>query len=820
LIKHFIYSSIVVLSILSAQDKSSISGFVREVETGEPISYANVFISGTSMGTATNSDGYFVFINLSQGEYEVNVSMIGFGLYKETINLGIDESVRLDIRMKEEALQASEIIVSGTRQKFKKSVESSTIILDIRDIRNAPAFVEPDVFRTLQMLPGVQTTSDWSSALYVRGSTPDQNLLMLDGITVYNPYHLGGIFSTFNADAIKEADFRAGGFPARYGGRMGAILNIINREGNTEKVSGSGNISLISSKVLLEGPMPKWRNIKGSWMVSGRRTYFDKIIDMMNIPTEGGKSNNDDEGTLQFPYYFYDYQVKINTDIGDNNRLTYSRFYGRDILKFGFSDSESGDDGNRRQSDFNINWPWGNKTNGLTWRWIATPNVIVKTFLARSEYSFNMNFNGGDEFISPSDSTALDGTFIMDTSSIAWGLRFSDTIEDNTLETEVTWLLSEDHKVTTGFHLKDIDFILAQHFDLTMEALDTTFTPLDMKDSTREISAYIEDKWNLTPSILYQIGVRATHYSLHDSIYVEPRIGLKYNLSDDFSMKLNWGRYHQFLTIANPQDENFRIVDFWMGIPQDKKASKSEHAILGLEYLSYNNILYRIEGYYKDFDNLLTQKEGDFETEESDTTITTNAINEFWDTDAYVYGLELLVKKSSGRFTGWLGYTYAKTFYHTDQFGWFQPVFDRTHTLNMVSNFKVNERLKMSVSVTTSSGNPFTPIMGRIYTFQQNLRDSLNWITSDNYLVGDKNSERHGKYFRIDTGLDFTNRSFFGLFEYDWYLQVINVSNHINVMQYFYRTKTDPNTGNQVGVERRAFPMFPLIITAGVKFEF
>ncbi|SVC68413.1 uncharacterized protein METZ01_LOCUS321267, partial [marine metagenome] len=252
MIKYF--SFIFILSTLSAQDKSSISGFVREVETGEPISYANVFIPGTSMGTATNSDGYFVFINLSQGEYEVNVSMIGFGLYKETVNLKIDESVRLDIRMKEEALPTSEIIVSGTRQKFKNSVESSTVILDIRDIRNAPAFVEPDVFRTLQMLPGVQTISDWSSALYVRGSTPDQNLLMLDGITVYNPYHLGGIFSTFNADAIKEADFRAGGFPARYGGRMGAILNIINREGNTEKVSGSGNISLISSKALLEGP--------------------------------------------------------------------------------------------------------------------------------------------------------------------------------------------------------------------------------------------------------------------------------------------------------------------------------------------------------------------------------------------------------------------------------------------------------------------------------------------------------------------------------------------------------------------------------------
>ena len=189
-------------------------------------------------------------------------------------------------------------------------MESSQISLDIREINSAPAFIEPDIFRTLQMLPGVQTTSDFSSALYVRGSTPDQNLIMLDGIAVYNPYHLGGIFSTFNTDAIKEADFHAGGFPARYGGRMGAILNVLNREGNTRKVKGSANISLISSKGLIEGPLPSWRGMKGSWMISGRRTYFDTVIDALKIPI--GQRIDGSDIYFQFPYYFYDYQVKIN----------------------------------------------------------------------------------------------------------------------------------------------------------------------------------------------------------------------------------------------------------------------------------------------------------------------------------------------------------------------------------------------------------------------------------------------------------------------------------------------------------------------------
>ena len=189
------------------------------------------------------------------------------------------------------------------------------------------------MFRTLQMLPGVQTTSDFSSALYVRGSTPDQNLIMLDGIAIYNPYHLGGIFSTFNTDAIKEADFHAGGFPARYGGRMGAILNVINREGNTEKITGSANLSLISSKALIEGPVPRWKGIKGSWMISGRRTYIDKVVNALNLPS-GSKNADGSDIPLEFPYYFYDYQIKTNIDFNQDHRLTFTRFYGDDVLDF------------------------------------------------------------------------------------------------------------------------------------------------------------------------------------------------------------------------------------------------------------------------------------------------------------------------------------------------------------------------------------------------------------------------------------------------------------------------------------------------------
>ena len=795
-----------------AQETSTISGFVREDASGEPISYANVFLAETFLGAATNNDGYFVITKIPSGQYEINASMIGFGVFKKQINITDGEMIRLDIRLTEQAIETSEILVTAERQKFEKSMESSQISLDLREINSAPAFVEPDVFRTLQMLPGVQTTSDFSSALYVRGSTPDQNLIMLDGIAIYNPYHLGGIFSTFNTDAIKEADFHAGGFPARYGGRMGAILNVINREGNTQKIKGAANISLISTKVLLEGPIPKWKGMKGSWMVSGRRTYFDKVVGALKIPI--GTKSDGTNSYLSFPYYFYDYQVKANLDLNPDHRLTYTRFYGDDILDFNVSDSRQVDSDNSVDivvdSDFGINWPWGNHTNGLTWRWIVSPTIVAKTFFANSHYRFhfNMDYEENQTF-TYSDSTEFYNT--------AFNFDIFDIINDNTLESEIIWKAAENQEVTSGFQVRDV------HFDLGMEigitTLDTAVIekPLDLDNTTREIAFFIQDKWDISPTLKFQGGLRATDYNLHDRLYLDPRISLKYHYSENIALKLNWGRYHQFLMTANPQDENFRIVDLWMGVPEDKEASRSQHTIVGIEYLAPNNIFYRIEAYQKDFDNLLTLKQGEITTE-NEGEVQSTPFNEFWDTDAEAYGIEFLVKKPTGRLNGWIGYTFAETKYFTPQSGWHPPNWDRTHTLNIVGNIELTKDLEFSSALSASTGNPFTPILGRVYDWNHNLNSSTNWYPYESYLVGDKNTVRYSDYFRIDIGIVRKHGNLFGLV-YETYWQIMNVTNHVNILGYLYRTKID-YSGNRMGVERRKVGMFPIILTFGVKFEF
>ena len=774
----YFFPLIFFISGLFAQPiTASINGFIRDDASGEPISYANVFLSNSSLGAATNSDGYFVISEIPLGLYELNATMIGYAVFKKKVDLSLGESIRLEIRLKEEAIKGTEVLVTAERQKFERSMESSQIALDLREINSAPAFVEPDVFRTLQMLPGVQTTSDFSSALYVRGSTPDQNLIMLDGIAVYNPYHLGGIFSTFNTDAIKEADFHAGGFPARYGGRMGAILNVINREGNTEKITGSANLSLISSKALIEGPLPKWKGMKGSWMISGRRTYIDKVVDALALPS-GSKNSDGSDIPLRFPYYFYDYQIKANLDIDQDHRLTFTRFYGDDVLDFSYEDpSETVSNENvtiQQDSKFGLDWPWGNQTNGLTWRWIVSPKMITKTFLSNSRYRFDFDlFFQNRDLYTYSDSTAIN--FI----NFNWNIY--DIIKDRTLETEVQYKYSNDHELTGGFQIKKIRFDLGIEYDLETQDTSFTWNPLSLKNNTQEISFFLQDRWEVSKRLKIRSGLRLTDYNLHKKIYADPRIGMKYHISDDIALKANWGLYHQFLTTANNQDENLRLVELWLGIPKEKPASVSEHVIGGIEYMSPRNIFYRIELYQKTFENLLTLKQDN--ANEYEGTSQDSTMNEFWDTRGNSNGIELLVKKSSGKFNGWIGYTFSETKYYTEPSGWHNPNFDRTHTINIVGNYDLTSDLELSAALTQSSGNPYTKILGRVYDWEQSLYNDSYWYPIDSYLVGAKNTERYDDYFRIDIGMTRKGGNLFGL-EYDTYWQIMNLTRHINCLLY------------------------------------
>ncbi|MEE9465408.1 MAG: TonB-dependent receptor, partial [Candidatus Neomarinimicrobiota bacterium] len=310
------------LSPLAAQETGRVSGYLRDGGSGEPLRYANVVLEGTDLGAASDVHGRYLILDIPPGTYNLKVMMIGFGIREEKLTIAPGADLRLDLELEVEAIRTEGVTVSADRIRFDEVVEVSRVNLTVREIKNAPALVEADLFRVLQLMPGVRATNDFSSALVVRGGSPDENLILLDGIEVYNPFHLGGIFSTFNADALAEAEFMAGGFPGQYGNRNSSVLEITSKEGNSKggrffkksKIGeywnlsqAQGEISMLSSKLLAEGPI---RN--GSWMLAWRRTYYDQLVSLY-LATKGDEP-------LGF-YFFRDMHGKVIYNFSPTDRL-------------------------------------------------------------------------------------------------------------------------------------------------------------------------------------------------------------------------------------------------------------------------------------------------------------------------------------------------------------------------------------------------------------------------------------------------------------------------------------------------------------------
>ncbi|UCH11480.1 MAG: carboxypeptidase-like regulatory domain-containing protein, partial [Fidelibacterota bacterium] len=345
---------------LAGQAGGRISGFVRDAETGEPLKYANVVLAGTNRGAASDVHGFYVIIGIPPGDYTLKVMMMGYRTGEQEVVLASGEDLRVDMELSVEAIQAEEVVITADRVRFEEVMEASRVHLTPREIKSAPAFAEADLFRTLQLMPGVQATNDFSSALVVRGGSPDENLVLLDGIEVYNPFHLGGIFSTFNADALANAEFMPGGFPSPYGNRNSSVLEITSKEGNSKGAryfkdkpyAGlwnlsqlQGEVSLLSSKLLAEGPI-----YKGSWMLAWRRTYYDRLIDLYYLFKDEEPIGG---------YFFRDVHGKIITNLSPTDRLIFATYRGRDFADLDVEEETGGID---------VDLNWGNSTESIQWR--------------------------------------------------------------------------------------------------------------------------------------------------------------------------------------------------------------------------------------------------------------------------------------------------------------------------------------------------------------------------------------------------------------------------------------------------------------------
>jgi len=759
--------------------KNSIHGFINDKETGEPIPYGNVWLENTSLGSASDVHGYFVISGISASEYKLIVSVLGYKHVEEHIKIQSKGRTRFDFELVPETLETETVVVTAERTRFQEDIELSSINISPKEISITPSFIETDVFRTIQQLPSVTSQNDFSSALVVRGGSPDENLILLDGAEIYNPYHLIGLFSTFNADAISDAEFLAGGYSAEHTGRLSSILNITSREGNSKqgrffKDSKFGEywdlsrikteISLLSSRAMAEGPF-----YKGAWILSGRRTYFDIMADL------AGKGRD-------WAYYFWDNQFKIFSDLNEKNRITFSTFNGRDVLNFNLDDEEF-------DTKVDFDWDWGNYSNSLQWRYIPSSSFLSEFILTRSSFDFDIDLQ-----IVEIDSSGGRSESNFD---------IINKIQDISATEKITWFVSPEHTLTLGASFKK----LTMKFNLGLNNI--IFFNINQKPNV--FSAFIQDKWRVNSLLSFQFGLRGSKYELHDKFYLDPRIGVKYMLTRDLSLKGNWGMYNQFLFTTNNDDEILRIVDFWQPVPKKFDAINNQHFILGIEKWFDQGFTGSIETYYKPYSNILTNNPNNDPAIEND---------EFISGKGHVWGIELLLKKTSGKFTGWLGYSYSNIERRFDYNGdgsvqktdnemseIYTPKYSKPHSLNLVAGYQLNKKNQFSMSWTISSGQPYTPVVGKVFHGGQDINNPYAELIN---IQGQKNSSRFPLYIRGDASW-IRDISWFGL-DGKFKLQVLNFTNHYNVLTYIWNHKQSPS-------QVRAMSMFPILPTIGLEFE-
>ena len=698
-----------------SQNSGSVYGFVTDSSNGEALIGANVFIAGLALGMATDVNGYYVLQEIPSGSYEVSVSYVGYKILKQKIDISAGESVKIDLVLMEEVVSFSEVEVTAEKIKRKNNIQPSTVNLSPRMLRSAPALAEPDLFRTIQALPGVLTTSEFSTGLVIRGGNTDQNLILLDGVTVYNPSHLGGIFSNFIVDGVKEAELIKGAYNAEYGGRLSAVLNIISREGNQKKFEGKANLSLLSAQATLEGPF-----YKGAWVFSGRRTYFDKIF--QNVPTIP-------------PYYFYDVQSHVYSDLSPKDRISLSFYNGVDDLVF---------------DTFGLAGRWGNRTISAQYRRVFSEKLIGNFLLANSLFFTEFGLGGTN------------------------GLNSDNQIDDATVAANFSWFKSSSSTVKFGSQIKNLGFLYTNSFNDSLQ--------FEINTKPKEFASYAKLKYSPSEKIILEPGFRLNLYSVYsDSIFPDLRFGMKYLLTDDRYLNFSIGNYHQF--IATFQDDyNPTILDQWIAVDNTVAPAKSSQIVLGYE--EYVNDLYKlqVEGYYKDMKNLFTFEESRATTDEA---ISDTALSDIvTPSDGYAYGLELFAQKMSGRLSGWFAYTYSVSrksmnsiFYDRNEE--YYNSWDRTHSFSALGNYQINQKWDMNWKLSLQSGQAYTPIIGY---YNQILPESPDEVYRT--IPGTRNSARYSPYSRLDLGFVYNTRLFGS--KMDIYVQIINVFNRKNTFRKSY----------------------------------
>jgi len=727
---------LISISYIYCQEKYTLSGFVSDQNNGENIIGVNIFCKDLKQGVASNTYGFYS-LTLPKGEYEISFSYIGYE--NQIYNINLNKDIEKDIAFKISSFSVGEIQVRG-KANIVKQTQSSVIEIPIEQIRSIPALLgEVDIIKAIQLLPGVQS-SEGTSGFYVRGGGPDQNLILLDGVPVYNASHLGGIFSVFNADAIKSVRLTKGGFPARFGGRLSSVLQIDMKEGNLKKFKGDASIGLISSKFTLEGPITK---DKTSFIISGRRTYIDLIVAPF-LPS-----------TTDLTLYFYDLNAKINHKISKKDRLYLSAYTGKDKLGVDFVENSTDE-----QSSVNFGLGYGNITSTLRWNHLFTDKLFSNTTLTYSRYSFNTDFGVNSTYNSNNGAEIFDVNF-----------GYLSGIEDLGARIDFDFIPNPNHEIKFGLSYTNHDFFPGETILSINEISPDTSqnfsldTILNFSGNTNadELYFYLEDNFKITNRLKANIGAHLGYYKtnrtsslLDNNLSFQPRVSVRYLINDRWSLKGSYAEMTQNIHLLSNSSIGFPS-DIWVPATDSvpSQTSKQWAGNISTE-LANGEYELSLEGYYKTMGNLITYKAGYSNlssTESWENSVETNGKGES-------YGAELFLQKKKGKTTGWIGYTLSWTNRKFDNinFGnWYPYKFDRRHDFSLVLSHKFNNKWDAGLTWVYGTGNAITFPQAIYLGLPSGSTGNQNIDYIESY--GDRNSTRLNAYHRLDFGLNKTKKT-------------------------------------------------------------
>lgn len=740
----------------------TISGFINDESNGESLIGVNVFIKGTHLGTTSNKSGYYIINNVPIGKLTLIASYIGYEREEMIITISPGESKVLNVILKSRVIQGEMIEVVAERSS-KKEVKTSFVKITPRELKAAPQIAEPDLMRMLQTLPGILTLSEFSSGLFIRGSTPDQNLILLDGTEVYNVNHLFGIFSTFDVDAIKQVDLMKGGFPAQYGGRMSSVLDITNMDGNQKKFQGKASIGLISAKTSLQGPVGK-----GSWFFSGRRTYIDYIINGAEKITSGEAKE-----TLETipDYYFYDTHFKLYQDLNHRNKIAFTLYKGLDNMKY-------------TVDPMDLTFQWGNQAATGKWTHIFNQKLFINFYTTFSQYKI---------FLDEDDALAK--------------VHFENKVDDITIRSDMEYFPNTNHTAKIGFVFKKLDSKYFQQYSQQ--------TYLFISNS-HQYSLYFHDNWTVSPIFNIQLGCRLNYYQPREFVNtfnrveyrgksrfdVEPRLAMEYRLTENTILKSSWGRYLQYVTIVPFGNADFSFMDIWFPCDNSYLPGEATHYIAGIETRLPFDIRFDWEIYYKDMPHV-------YESNPNANDVPTGK-DLYYTGNGVAYGADFYVEKNVGRLSGWFSYSLGWTkrkFPELNNGRPFFPKYDRRHYLHLISTYNLTNRWSTNFAWTYGTGQAFTQPVSHYEIYMPDRTVSL--------VIGEeRNVSRLPAYHRMDIGIRYNSKRKMGLLkQWSFYFQIYNVYNRRNI--WFKRV--DPEMHPPETMEIRMLPILP---TFGFEFHF